>query len=449
MTEIVDLGVAALLEAFRTRQLSPVEAVDAFAGRIDASGGELQAFTTLCLERARVEASAAERAYGSGDEAGPLAGLPFAAKDIFDTAEVRTTYGSPMFADHVPASDADAVARLRAAGAVLVGKTSTHEFAWGITSVNPRMGTPRNPHDPSRITGGSSGGSAAALASRQVPLALATDTGGSIRAPAGFCGTSGLKPTFAALSPAGVWPLAPTLDHVGAMTLAAVDLAPALRAMGLGLADPGPAIGAARVGTCPELHLVPLADDIAPVFDAAVAALNGISAGVRQVRFADAEQIRPAFTVIQVTEAAVAHRRAGLYPSRRSEYGADVLARLQSAERLDVGDYVDATTTRLALDRRMSELFGDVDLMITPISPVAPPKIGDEEHVAHLDRRMDVRDCLLPYTVPQDLLGLPACVVRAGVDGSQLPVGVQIWGPRGSDARVLEAAVALEAVLER
>jgi aspartyl-tRNA(Asn)/glutamyl-tRNA(Gln) amidotransferase subunit A len=443
--DIVGLGARQLLEAFRARRLSPVEVFDAHAARIADVDGELGAFRALCLERAADEAGRAERAYRDGGRPRPLEGLPFAAKDIFDTADVPTGYGSAMFADHVPAADAAAVDCLRAAGAILVGKTTTHEFAWGITSVNPQVGTPRNPVDHRRVAGGSSGGSAAALASHQVPFALGSDTGGSVRIPSSFCGTAGLKPTFQAIPRDGVWPLAASLDHVGAMARTVGDLAPWLIELyGLRSATP---VASARLGVCPNLHLVALAPDVHAVFDGAVATLGEIAAGVSEVAFPGADRIHPTFTTIQGAEAVISHRRAGLFPARAAEYGDDVRGRLEGASSIALEQYADATATRLTLERPCAALFEQVDLVLTPITAVAPSLIDDPDEVDYFGGRIPLRDAVLPYTVPQDLFGLPACAVPAGRDAAGLPVGVQLWGPRGSDGLVLEVAAALESAL--
>ena len=447
MTDITDFSVGDLLAAFSSGRLSPIEALDAYASRIAEVDGELGAFTVLCLERARAEAEEAERAWSPGQTQRPLEGVPFAAKDIFDTVDVATAYGSSMFAGHVPGADAKAIARMRAAGAILIGKTRTHEFAWGITSVNAQTGTPRNPHDRARVAGGSSGGSAVALASRQVPLALGTDTGGSIRIPASFCGVTGIKPTFGSVCRDGVLPLAATLDHVGPMARSVSDLAPvleALRGQPLGPSDPS---RRRRVGVCPDLHRVALADGIQAAFDRAVAAIAERYGGVVEVAFPGAEQVHPTFTTIQGAEAVISHRRVGLFPDRLSSYGADVAGRLQTAGAITLEEYATATATRQALDRQIGELFDRVDLIVTPISAVPPSLISDPDVVDHLGERLPLRDCVLPYTVPQDLFGLPACAVPVGTDARGLPVAVQLWGPRGSDAQVLSAAAALSADL--
>jgi aspartyl-tRNA(Asn)/glutamyl-tRNA(Gln) amidotransferase subunit A len=214
-----------LLTAFARREASPVEVLAACEARIAADGARLGAFATLTLEAARVEARAAEAAWRRG-EAGPLCGLPLAVKDLFDTAGVETACGSALLAGRVPARDATAVARCRIAGAVVVGKTRTHEFAWGLT-MRGADGVPvtRNPHDPERLPGGSSGGSAVAVATGMAPLALGTDTGGSIRLPAAWCRITGHKPTYGRVPTDGVWPLAPSFDHAGPMAATPGDCA--------------------------------------------------------------------------------------------------------------------------------------------------------------------------------------------------------------------------------
>ena len=289
MTELVGLSARQLLDGYRERRFSPVEVVDALAVRIEELNPRLGAFTTLCFERALNEAKVVEQQYARDESVGRLAGVPFGVKDLFDSEGVRTTYGSPMFADHVPIGDAEAVRRARAAGAILIGKTQTHEFAWGITSVNFVMGSSRNPWNTELMSGGSSGGSAVALAAKLVPLALGSDTGGSIRVPSGFCGTVGLKPTYGRVSKAGVFPLARSLDHPGPMARTPADSALLLEVIaGVDVHDPATedvAVGdlegelaaglsGMRVGLCPDLHLVPLAPDVDSAFESAVTAIE-------------------------------------------------------------------------------------------------------------------------------------------------------------------------------
>ena len=455
MGDAVRLSAVELLDAYRRLELSPVEVLDELSARIELIDPLVGAFTTLCLERAREEAAAAEAAYRSGEVDRPLLGVPFGVKDLFDSAGVRTTYGSPMFADHVPTFDAAAVRRAREAGAILVGKTQTHEFAWGITSVNFLMGTSRNPWAPERMSGGSSGGSAVALAAHLVPLAIGSDTGGSIRVPSAFCGTVGLKPTYGRISAAGVLPLARSLDHPGPMartpadarlllkTLAGVDPDdPRTEDRPVGDEDVSSGLEGVRIGLCPNLHLVPLAADVQEAFDSAVRAVGDLGAELVEVGLPEAELAYPTFVTIQRAEALFTHRQAGLYPARREEYGDDVLGRLEAAEGVQLEDYLAASADRQRLRAGFARAFGQVELLLTPVSAGPPLPIG-EERLVHFGCELEFRELVMSYTVPQDLTGLPACTVRAGFDALGIPVGIQLTGPPWSEGRVLQAAEAL------
>ncbi len=415
------MNAVELRAAFAARELSPVETIDAAAER-----AELGAFITLTLDVAREQARAAERAYARG-EARPLEGLTLAVKDLFDTEGVRTTYGSKIYADHVPDMDAALVRCAKAAGAIVVGKTLTHEFAWGITSVNPHFPPCRNPHDPERVPGGSSGGSAVALATGAAALALGTDTGGSIRIPAAFCGVSGLKPTYGRLSLDGVRPLAPTLDHAGPMARTPGDVRLFWQALtGGGTSDGG------RIAICPDLHVQPLTPGIQRAFDAAVAALDDVI----EVGFDAPENLYATYAPIQNAEAAIAHRDN--FPARRDDYGDDVANRLDMAAEVTLAEYVAATIERERIRAAFHTLFTECDLLLTPISAVPPEPIAQPTH-------QRFRDGVLPYTVPQDLAGLPTCAVPVGFDDDGLPVGVQLTGPPRTEGRVLAAAELLYA----
>jgi aspartyl-tRNA(Asn)/glutamyl-tRNA(Gln) amidotransferase subunit A len=420
------LSARELIDRYRARELSPVEVLDELAGRIEELDPRLGAFTTLCLDRAREEAKAAEQAYGRGD-ACLLEGVPLGVKDLFDSEGVRTAYGSPMFAEHVPAKDAEAIARARAAGAILVGKTQTHEFAWGITSVNRLMGTSHNPWALDRMSGGSSGGSASALAAQLVTLAIGSDTGGSILVPSSFCGIVGLKPTYGRIGKTGVFPLAPSLDHPGPMARTPADAALLLRALADGpVGDDG--LESMRVGLCPELQ-AGVDPDVQQAFDAAARAV-----GARiEVSLPEAELAYPTFVPIQRAEALRVHVSAGLYPARRDEYGDDVRGRLEAAETVTLGEYLAAAENRERLRAGFARVFAEVDLLLTPAVGCSPPPIDEEG---------DLRQLVMRYTVPQDLAGLPTCTVRAGFDSLGIPIGVQLTGPPWSEARVLAAAQA-------
>ena len=454
MTDLTRLSALELREAYRSREVSPVEAFDACAEQIGRLDGRLCAFNALCLDRARREAHAAEQAFARGDAHGPLAGIPFGVKDLFDSESVVTTYGSPMFAAHVPAADAEAVRRARAAGAILVGKTQTHEFAWGISSVNTLLRTSRNPWAPDRISGGSSGGSAVAVASHQIPLALGSDTGGSIRVPSGFCGVVGFKPTYGRISLAGAWPLAHSLDHPGPMARTPADAALLFQAIAgydpgdpstedVPLADVHGALArgleGARIGICPDLHQVPLTPDVAAIFNEAVRTVAGLAAGVDEVGLPEAATVYETFGATQRAEALFTHREAGLYPDRAEEYGADVRGRLEMAASEGTVEYLRAAAERQRLRAGFARVFREVDLLLTPVSAGPPCEIG-EETIDHLGSPTEFRRLVMSYTVPQDLAGLPTCAVRAGFDHLGIPVGVQFTGPPWTEAHVLGAA---------
>jgi aspartyl-tRNA(Asn)/glutamyl-tRNA(Gln) amidotransferase subunit A len=457
MTGLLELSARELLSLYASGDASPVEAIDEVAARSAEIDGRLGAFTTLCLERARAEASRCEEAYRCGEAQGSLAGLSLGVKDLFDSEGVRTTYGSPMFADHVPTADAEALRRARTAGAIMVGKTQTHEFAWGISSVNELMGTSHNPWALDRVSGGSSGGSAVALATRQVSLALGSDTGGSIRVPSALCGTVGFKPTYGRVSTAGIWPLARTLDHPGPMARSPADAAlllevisgwdpadPATEDVPLGDLDAALANGLEGrvVGICPDLHSVPLAPAVQRAFDAAVAAAVSCGARIAEVRIPEARDSYRVFGFTQRAEALYTHMEAGLYPARAAQYGADVRGRLEAASREGVGDYLRAAAERARIRAAFARAFREVDLVLTPVGAGTAVPIGSEV-LEHLGSSIEFRELVMSYTTPQDLIGLPACAFRAGFDDLGIPVGVQFSGAPWDDAMVLGAAHAV------
>jgi aspartyl-tRNA(Asn)/glutamyl-tRNA(Gln) amidotransferase subunit A len=426
---LCDLSASDLLAGYAAREFTPVEVVDALGARIEELNPSLGAFTELCLDRARGEARTA---------AGPLAGVPFAVKDLIDTEGVRTSYGSAIFADHVPGRDAAAVAALRAAGALLIGKTQTHEFAWGITTRNDAMGSTFNPWDVTRVPGGSSGGSGAALAARLVPLALGSDTGGSIRIPAGFCGVTGLKPTFGRLDATGVWPLAPSLDHVGPMARTPEDLELAFAALeGRAVARASRAdISGATVVVCPDLHAVPLPPDRERAFADAVRSLERLGARVVERPGPDAARVNAgAFVPIQLYEAAKVHGDAGLYPARADEYGGDVGGRLGHAAALDPREYVDGVLAREAARAAFGRLLADGAVLMSPTSAIGPLPVEST-----LDQNRAFRDAVMPYTSPQNVAGVPSCAVRAGFDDDGLPIGVQFTAGAWRDGDALAVA---------
>lgn len=365
---------------------------------------------------------------GSSREPGPLAGVPFAAKDNIDTAGIRTTCGSHHFADRVPTSDADCIARLLDAGATLIGKTLTHEFAYGPTGDSSATGPAHHPTDPGRITGGSSAGSAAAVAAGVVPFALGTDTGGSSRIPAALCGVLGFKPTYGALSTAGAFPLSPTLDTIGILAASSDWLSRVWAALTRTAAvphDPG------------SIAWVSFTDDapVDPRVGSAVAAW-GADAITGSVRLPSTARFTAIYQAIQGWEASQVH--ADLLAGSPQLYQSDVRERLLDASHVTASSYRRALTQRDQLRLELGEVFDSVGFLALPTCPITAPPLGVEQVVVQ-GRLIPVREALLSLTNPWSVLGWPALSIPAGtVDG--LPVGIQLVGPPGSDAHLISIA---------
>jgi aspartyl-tRNA(Asn)/glutamyl-tRNA(Gln) amidotransferase subunit A len=432
VTEIASLSARELSEAYRERELSPTEVIQAHIETATRVGPALNALAATCFDRALAEAKEADARFADAT-ARPLEGVPLVVKDLFDTAAVATSYGSPMFAGHVPDRDADAVARARNAGAIVIAKTSTDEFAYGITSHNPHLGAVRNPWAIDRVSGGSSGGSAAAISAGVAPLALGSDTGGSIRVPAAFCGVIGHKPTFGAVSNDGLFPMARSLDHTGPLARTPADARLLLESIAEFPLDDA-ATGRLRVGVCRDLHLIALSHNVNTAFGTALAALREAGADVIDLDYPDAERIWPTFLTTQRAETSFTHRRRGLYPDRRDGYGDDVRARLDEAAKVSLDEYLDAQAEREQLRARFERLFEQATVIVAPLQADTPPLIGSHD-VEEVTRQM-----VMDHTVPQDLFGNPACAVRAGFDDLGVPIGVQLVGRRGGDLTVLTAA---------
>jgi aspartyl-tRNA(Asn)/glutamyl-tRNA(Gln) amidotransferase subunit A len=435
-----------LRDAYGRRDASPVEALDEVAARIEAGEPTLNAWATLALDEARAQARAAERAWGRG-EARALEGIPIGIKDLFDTEGLRSAYGSPIFDRNVAVADAAAVRRARDAGAIVVGKTATDEFAYGIAGVNPHYGAARNPWSPDRVSGGSSSGSAVALAAQQVPLALGSDTGGSIRVPASFCGIVGFKGTWGAVPTAGMWPMGRTIDHAGPMARTPADAAllhaalvhgargaPIAAALEAGLPPAGQGL---RVGVCPDLTPVAPEPDVARAVGSAIDALEGCGASTIEVRFPEADFLVETFVVIRDAETLHSHRQAGLFPDRRHEYGPLTAARLDVARDIGLEAYLAACEARARAAAALDSVFDAIDVLVLPLAAASPPRVDSRAPDE------DAWELVHRSTVPFNLLGVPACVVRAGFDALGLPVGVQIVGRDRQDAVVLSVARAL------
>ena len=421
-----------IADAVRARRTTARDVVAAALLRIKAGDPALNCFTAITGERALADAARVDRLIGEGRDPGPLAGVPFAAKNLFDVAGVVTLAGSRINLDRpAPARDAAAVAALTRAGAVLVGTTNMEEYAYGFTTENAHFGATRNPHDPARVAGGSSGGSAAAVAAGLAPLALGTDTNGSIRVPAALCGVFGLKPTYGRVSRAGVFPLAASLDHVGPFARSVHDLALAYDALqGPDPADPAcSARPAARV--LPELSR-------------GTAGLRIAVAGGHFARGAAPEALA---AVERVAQALGAGRRVTVpeaHRARAADFDPITRDRFLAAALLPAALYVQAQRFRAWFRARVHALFQDVDVLLAPTTPYPAPPIGAPRTTTVGGSEVMTRPHLGVFTQPLSFIGLPVLSVPVVQPGA-LPLGVQLVAAPFAEAALLRVASALEA----
>jgi aspartyl-tRNA(Asn)/glutamyl-tRNA(Gln) amidotransferase subunit A len=414
------MSVARLAERLRARELSPREAVEWYLARIQERR-DLNAYITVLADDALAAADAP-----AGD--GPLAGVPLAIKDVIDVAGVRTTAASEILRDHVADRDAAVVERLRAAGAIVLGKLNLHEFAYGALSTSPHFGPVRNPWAPDRVAGGSSGGSGAAVAAELSAGALGTDTAGSIRIPAAFCGVTGHRPTWGLVPSDGVVPVAWSFDAVGPIARSVEDCAILLQAIAPDLA--AAAAAAPRIGLVTSL--VEQADP--PV--AAVAEEAARELGAEPVEAPVLGHAGLIQQLMMLPEAATAHLK--WLRTRLADYGADVRARLLAGLLLPATAYPTGLRARRWLEGEVRPLFERYDVLAAPTMPIVPPLIG-EDPVDLRGEQVPYRLTVIPFNSPWSCLGLPVTSVPCGfVDG--LPIGFSLVGRRGEDATVLEAA---------
>jgi aspartyl-tRNA(Asn)/glutamyl-tRNA(Gln) amidotransferase subunit A len=429
-----------IARALRSLVISPVELVDAYLETI-ANGKDLRAFITVDRERARREAKRAEARLVRG-EPGALLGVPIAVKDLFASRGLRTTAGSRILRDWVPSADAAAVQRLREAGAIVIGKTNLHEFAYGVTNANPWWGVAKNPHDPTRSPGGSSGGSAIAVVTGMSAAALGSDTGGSIRIPAALCGCVGLKPTYGAVPLDRTVPLGWSLDHAGPMARTVEDagLLFDLIAGDRGRRGSGARVRGLRVGVVRGSITEPVMPGIARQVGAAAVALRKAGLRVRDVRIPEIDWTIATQLVTLRSEASAFHFR--WLRRRPRAYGTDVRVRLQLGSLVSGVDYVVAQRARARIRAAMQRVFDDMDVLLLATTPITAPVIG-ERTVRWRDSIEPVDGALVRLTAPFNLTGLPALSVPFG-EADGLPIGLQVIGRWHDEARVLAVGRLLE-----
>ncbi|HEX7123246.1 MAG TPA: amidase [Gemmatimonadaceae bacterium] len=426
-----------LAEAIRRRRVSPLEVIDATLERITRLNPELNAYLAVFDESARAAAARLMRRRGG---AGALSGVPVSVKDLICTVDGLTTGGSRIFGDGVAARhDAPVIRRLRRAGAIVIGKTNLHEVALGVTTVNEHFGASRNPWNRATMAGGSSGGSAVAVAAGLGPLSVGTDTRGSIRIPAACCGITGLKPTYGLVPVDGVLPLSPTLDHVGPMARSAADCALMLGVMASGR-DPLRYLRTARrpwakprVGVS-EFLLRDLDGEVQPVVDQALKQLQRLGAQLRDVSHPAIEEAEQASVCITGPEAFAYHERA--LRETPEGFGPLVRSRLAAGGERRAVEYLRALEARQRVIAALAEVFGEVDVLVGATLPVTAPPI--ETLTLRLGgREATVVEAFTRFNSPFNMAGVPALSVPCGLTSRGMPVGLQIVAPRGADASAL------------
>ena len=451
MTDFARLSIAAASKKIRSGAISPVEYTRALLDRIEAHDAGINAFIRVLPESALAAASKAEAEIAAGNWRGPMHGIPYALKDIIDVAGVPTTCHSKILADNIAESDAEVGRRLKNAGGILIGKTATHEFAIGGPSFDLPWPPARNPWNPDHFTGGSSSGSGAALAAGFVPAALGTDTGGSVRNPASFCGITGMKGTYGRVSRRGVFPLSFSLDHVGPMTRGVEDNAILMNVIaGPDPADPGSApvavpdftallgqdIRGMRIGVIRHFYNRDMEADpeMAQGIERAIDVLRGLGAEITEITLSPLKDYAAANRIILLSEAFALHEK--WFRERPQDYGELSRKRIIGGAFIRAADYVNATRVKARLVQELATAMQGVDVAVTASSMDPPGRLDDADGLeANYGRQA---------RAPFNLTGVPAIAIPTGLSNSGLPLSMQIVGKPFDEPRVYQVAYAYE-----
>ncbi len=453
-------SIEAIGRLYRKRRLSPVELTKLMLARIEQLDPALNAYISVTTELALAQAKKAETEFfaprgrkGHRDR-GALHGIPISLKDNIYTAGIRTTAGSKILRNFIQLHDAPVVTRLLEAGAILLGKTNMHEFAYGVTSNNPHYGPVHNPWDLSRISGGSSGGSAAAVAAGLCFGSIGTDTGGSIRIPASLCGVVGLKPTIGRVNTDGTIPLSTHLDCVGPLARTVQDAALLLDPI-LVRAKHEPRLGSAcksssktqkfKLGLPREFFLDLISADVLDIFHAGLHSLCSLGARIEDVSIPLLEETEDAGNQIAWPEATQYHKQAGWFPARAAEYGEDVRSRLEMGTRVSAVAYLEALELRDKFIQQVHLAMADagVDALVGPTTPITAPLINEETTRIN-EKDYPTRALLLRLNRPANLAGVPAISLPCGFTPAGLPVGLQLIGAVADEHLLLRIACAFE-----
>jgi aspartyl-tRNA(Asn)/glutamyl-tRNA(Gln) amidotransferase subunit A len=456
-------SIAQIARLYRQRKLSPVELTRYLLQRIARINPTLNAYITvpeeLALQQAKRSESELFRKAGGNKghlDRGPLQGIPISLKDNISTSGVRTTAGSLVLRNFVPSNDAPIVAALKAAGAVILGKTNMHEFAYGTTSNNPHYGPVRNPWDLQRMAGGSSGGAAAALAAGLCYGSIGTDTGGSIRIPASLCGVVGFKPGKNRVNAQDIVPLSPSLDFVGPLARSVIDAALLLepiysRQKGERSLKPRTSTHSGktlRLGVPKDFFFDVLSPEVQKSFESALVILKNQASIVKNVSIPLLYETENAGNCIAWVEATRYHQKLGWFPQHSAEYGSDVRDRLQKGTTISAVDFIEGMELR---DRFVSEFHEamraqNLDALVVPTTPIVATKIG-EESVNISGKSYPTRALLLRLNRPANLAGIPAITLPCGFSENNLPIGLQFIGPANSESYLLQIAHNFEQAL--
>ena len=458
--ELCYQSVAQLGELIRRKELSPVEVAEGFLARTEALEPRLNSYITLLREESLAAARQAEKEIQDGTYRGPFHGIPVGLKDLYNTGGIRTTSGSVIFKDYVPDADCTVAERFKAAGAYVIGKLNMTEFAYDPTGDNFHYGPARNPWNTECMTGGSSSGSGAAVASGQCPIAMGSDTGGSVRIPAALCGVVGHKPTYGLISRYGLTPLSWSLDHAGPLTRTVEDAALALNVLaGHDPRDPASAkvpvtdytkaldgnVRGIRVGV-PKEYIWDVVDpDVDGVVKKAIEQLEKLGATVQEVSIPHLKMVPFVLAILLAADVAGAH--GDLVRTRGSEIGPLVRMRMEMGLFLTGADYLKAQRVRSLLNREFRQALSQVDLLVTPTIAVPAPKYSDMDAKVGGSVR-HVRDALTRFTRLFNMSGLPTISVPCGFSSGGLPIGLQLAGRPFEDATVLKVAYAYEQATE-
>jgi len=450
----VRASILELSRPLRKGEISPVELTRDCLAKIEKLNPALNSFITVTADLALAQAREAEAEIRRGDWRGPLHGVPIALKDLIDTAGIRTTAASALFKDRIPAEDAEVVRRLKNAGAVFLGKQNLHEFAYGGSSVISYFGEVRNPWDTEFISGGSSGGSAAAVAAGMGYGAVGTDTAGSVREPAALCGVVGLKPTYGRVSLRGVIPLSWSLDHAGPITPTVADAAVMLQAIAgydpqdqnsvevaeddyLALLDLG--ADRIRVGIPRKFFYEDLDPEVACAVEQALGVLKSLVAEIGEIELAV-----PTDRTLQAAESYAYHAE---FVARSPElYQAETLRRIRTGEKIFAPEVEERRRELKQVRSEISRVFEDIDVLVTPTTPIVAPALAELKESPDLLRPREL--ALLRNTRPFNVWGLPAISVPCGFTKADLPIGLQIAGPHWAESRVLQVAHAYQRATE-